>query len=249
VQAGAALGTSLVVLASEATTPIGLNLSSADVGDEGLYCCFSPRARPSPQLEPHVSAAVESEVITDASVSMLNLEVDALGASKVAFTTSSLEPSQPLVSMHSSSSLSSIAEGEPIARDVLPMLHIMPELEERCASMALPLSVGEHTKVDSSATLTSPERLDVTTSPIPPLTEHNPDALLVKEVCDLLSGLETAIPGLGRAIACLLTGTPIKGKSTKASDYPRTSFQKEKSLKCKDKKSGVKGKHTRLLDG
>jgi hypothetical protein len=77
----------------------------------------------------------------------------------------------------------------------------------------------------------------------------NPDALLAKEVCDLLSGLETANPGLGRAIVCLLTGTPIKDKSTKASDYPRTSFHKEKSLKCKDKKSGVKGKHTRLLYG
>jgi hypothetical protein len=148
-----------------------------------------PRARPSPQLEPHVSAAIESEVIADVSVSMLNIEVDAL------------EPSQPLVSMQSSSSLSSIAEGEPIARDVPPVLHIMPELDGHCASMALPLSIVEHTKVDSSATLIFPERLDVTTSPIPPSMAHNPDALLAKEVCDLLSGLETAIPGLGRAIA------------------------------------------------
>jgi hypothetical protein len=184
-----------------------------------------------------VSSVVESEVIADISVSMLHLEVDALGASKVASAMPSLEPSQPRVSKHS------IDEGEPIARDVPPVLHIMPELEERCASMALPLSVVELTKVDSSTTLISPERAVVTTSSIPPSTTHTSDALLAKEVCDLLSGLETAIPGLGRAIACLLTGTPIKGKCKKVSDYPRTGIQKEKSLKCKEKKRGVKA-HT-----
>jgi hypothetical protein len=70
---------------------------------------------------------------------------------------------------------------------------------------------------------------------------HNPDALLAKEVCDLLSGLYIAIPGLGRVIACLLTGTPIKGKNKKVGDCSRTGM-KEKLLKCKDKKSGVIGK-------
>jgi hypothetical protein len=69
---------------------------------------------------------------------------------------------------------------------------------------------------------------------------HKSDALFVKELCDLLSGLETAIPGLGRAIACLLTGAPIKGKIKKVGDCTRTSIRKEKSLRCKDKKSGAK---------
>jgi hypothetical protein len=54
--------------------------------------------------------------------------------------------------------------------------------------------------------------------------------------------LDTAISGLGRAIACLLTGTSIKGKSEKVGDCPRTGMRKEKSLKCKDKKSDVIGK-------
>jgi hypothetical protein len=75
---------------------------------------------------------------------------------------------------------------------------------------------------------------------------HNPDALLAKELCDHLSGLETAIPGLGRAIACLLTGTPIKGKIKKVGDCSRTGIQKEKSLRCKDKKTGAKKIH---IDG
>jgi hypothetical protein len=85
------------------------------------------------------------------------------------------------------------------------VLQIMPKLPELCASPALPLSV-EHKKVDSSATLNSHVQSEVTSLPIPPPVAHNPDALFAKELCDLLSGLETAIHGLGRAIACLLTG-------------------------------------------
>jgi hypothetical protein len=133
------------------------------------------------------------------------------------------------------SSIPSIAEGELLS----PVLQIMPELPELCVSPTLPLSV-EHTKVDSSATLSSHVRSEVTSLPIPPPMAHNPDALLVKELCDLLSGLETAIPGLGKAIACLLTGTPIKGKIKKVGDCSRIAIQKEKSLRCKDKKSGAK---------
>jgi hypothetical protein len=100
----------------------------------------------------------------------------------------------------------------------------------------------EHTKVDTSATLSSPKRSDATSSPIPTPVVHNPDDDLAKEVCDLLSGLETAIPGLGRAIACLLTGTTIKGKSKTTGDCPQNGIRKEKSLRCKDKKSGAIGK-------
>jgi hypothetical protein len=62
----------------------------------------------------------------------------------------------------------------------------------------------------------------------------------VKELCDLLSDLETAISRLGKAIACLLTGAPIKGKIKKVGDCSRIAIQKEKSLTCKDKKSGAK---------
>ena len=43
-----------------------------------------------------------------------------------------------------------------------------------------------------------------------------PDAIFAKELCDLLASVEVARPGLGRSIACLLTGTPIRGKQKKA---------------------------------
>jgi hypothetical protein len=79
----------------------------------------------------------------------------------------------------------------------------------------------------------------VTFSPVPPPAAHNPDALLAKELCVQLSGLETAIPGLGRMIACLLTGTPIKDKIKKVGDCHRTGLRKEKYLRSKDKKSGA----------
>ena len=43
----------------------------------------------------------------------------------------------------------------------------------------------------------------------------NSNALFAKELCDLLASVDVARPGLGRSIACLLTGTPIRGKSKK----------------------------------
>ncbi|KAM0876896.1 hypothetical protein ACQ4PT_035860 [Festuca glaucescens] len=58
VRAGAALDKSLVV--PDVSSLTELNVRSTDVGEEGLYGGFSPRSRPSPQLEPHV---LESEDI------------------------------------------------------------------------------------------------------------------------------------------------------------------------------------------
>ena len=137
------------------------------------------------------------------------------------------------------SSAPATTEGEASATVVAPVLQIMPDLEELCASTALPVSVEQVVKVDSPETLSLPERLDVVSEPIPPSPSHNSDALFAKELCDLLSAVEVAIPGCGRAIACLLTGTTTKGKS-KIGDCPRSS--KEKSLRCKGKKSGTVGK-------
>jgi hypothetical protein len=65
---------------------------------------------------------------------------------------------------------------------------------------------------------------------------HNPDALLTKELRDLLSGLETAIRGLGRAIACLLIGTPIKDKIKKVGDCSRTGIGKRSHSGVKTRK-------------
>ena len=43
----------------------------------------------------------------------------------------------------------------------------------------------------------------------------NSNALFAKELCDLLASVEVARPGLGRSIACLLTGTPVRDKQKK----------------------------------
>jgi hypothetical protein len=66
--------------------------------------------------------------------------------------------------------------------------------------------------------------------------------LFLQEVCDFLNNFGAAIPRSGRAIACLLSGTKIKGKIKKeVGDFPGASIRKVKSLKCKEKKSGVVG--------
>lgn len=93
--------------------------------------------------------------------------------------------------------------------------------------------LGEQLEVNS------PERSDAAFVTIPAPSTHNSDVLFAKELCDLLNSLENAIPGCGRAIACLLTGTSTKGKSKKVGDRPQTTFRKEKSIRCKEKKIGA----------
>jgi hypothetical protein len=101
------------------------------------------------------------------------------------------------------------------------VLQTMPELQELCATPDLALSM-EHVKVDDPVILSLPERLDVGSTPISPWPPPNSDALFAEKICDLLNKLDVVIPGLGRAIACLLSGTTLKGKSQKVSSdrYP-----------------------------
>jgi hypothetical protein len=90
--------------------------------------------------------------------------------------------------------------------------------------------------MDAPATLRSPKESDVAPTPIPPSPPHSP----AEEICDLLSKLDVAIPGLGRSIACLLTGAPITEKIKKVGGGPRNGIRK-KSLGCKDNKSAATG--------
>ncbi|KAM3294795.1 hypothetical protein ACQJBY_037589 [Aegilops geniculata] len=89
---------------------------------------------------------------------------------------------------------------------VTPVLQIMPELRELCGGSVLPLSIEQPKVMPVS---------DMTIEPIVLAPTSNPDALFAKELCDLLASVEVARPGLGRSIACLLTGTPIRGKQKK----------------------------------
>jgi hypothetical protein len=127
-------------------------------------------------------------------------------------------------------SVSSTVEGKAIPEVVTPVLQIMPELQELGTSPGLPLTM-EHVKVDVTASLSLPEKSDVAPTPIPPSPPHSTDALVAEEICNLLSRLDVLIPDLGRSIACLLTGMPIKGKIKKMGDGLRTVTRKEKSLR------------------
>jgi hypothetical protein len=142
----------------------------------------------------------------------------------------------PRVADTSSLPVSSTIEGAEISEVMAPVLQIMPELRELGTVTDLPPTVA-HVKVDVPATMCLPEQSHVAHTPIPSPPPHSPDALFAEEICDLLSKLDVAIPGLGRSIACLLTGTAIKGKNKKVGDGPRTGVRKEKSLRRKDNKN------------
>ena len=91
-----------------------------------------------------------------------------------------------------------------------------------CQALAtLPLGVLERRVLDGGA-LPSPATVEqvmpvsgMTIEPSVVAPTPNPDALFAKELCDLLASVDVARPGFGRSIACLLTGTPIRGKQKK----------------------------------
>ncbi|XBH96055.1 hypothetical protein VPH35_086524 [Triticum aestivum] len=136
-------------------------------------------------------------------------------------------------------------EGEATAEVVSQMLQIMPELHVLCGEPVSPLSMEqlrldslqtlEPCQASNNLPLNIMERrvLDVVAIPsyvtigqvmlasgmtIEPLVlapTSNSNALLTKELCDLLASVEVARPGLGRSIACRITGAPIKDKQKK----------------------------------
>jgi hypothetical protein len=57
-----------------------------------------------------------------------------------------------------------------------------------------------------------------------------------------------ANPGIGRAIACILTRDTIKSKSKKVSDCPCIGIQKEKSLRRKERRVALQESRMRLFD-
>jgi hypothetical protein len=152
------------------------------------------------------------------------------------------------LSLSAMPSMPSSIEGEAIAVVVALMLQIMPDLQEICASSSLPLS-GEHVKMDSLVTLCSRDPSDVISAPIPPTSALSPDALFAKDLCDVLSKLEAAIPRYGRAIACLLTGLAIKSKGKTVGDCPGPAPRRRSFLGAKARGMMPLERCPRLLDG
>jgi hypothetical protein len=147
---------------------------------------------------------------------------------------------------------------DPIVVDAAPVLQILPELQRMCEVPVLPPS-SEHLKVDSLVTSvvaalasttpplepspmttfeegTAPDRVAMQShESIEQVASSSDEVNKAEEICELLSKLDVVIPGLGRSIACLLTGTPIKDKIKNMCGGPQNGIQ-NKSLGCKDKK-------------
>jgi hypothetical protein len=146
---------------------------------------------------------------------MLHLQVDLLGTSTVASTPPSVEPSY-------------IGD------------KILPKLKELC---------GE-SSVASMVELGSLESVEVAMTSLPPASEEpdfvgtggvlapNSEALLGKELCDLLVRMEAANLGYGKEIACVLAGKASKGLIRKV----------EKSLRSKRKNRIITIKLLQLLE-
>jgi hypothetical protein len=111
VSARAALGTFPV--APKASSPIELNVGSTDVGEDGLYGGFFPRAMPCELPQTNVVDFSKSEIMAPVMLvmpelqelhgqsapplSIVHLEVDSLGSSVVASMPPSSEPTHPLI--------------------------------------------------------------------------------------------------------------------------------------------------------
>ena len=107
-----------------------------------------------------------------------------------------------------------------------------PPMEPCQVSNILPLDVMESGVLDAVVVPSSMSIGQVmpvsgmTTEPLVLAPTPNSNALFAKELCDLVASVEVARPGLGRSIACLLTGMPIR----------------DKQKKVVNRKSGAKGK-------
>ncbi|XBJ24031.1 hypothetical protein VPH35_002000 [Triticum aestivum] len=100
------------------------------------------------------------------------------------------------------------------------------------APATLPLGVLERGVLDGGA-LPSPATIEqvmpvsgMTIEPSVVAPTPSPDALFAKELCDLLTSVDVARPGLGRSIACHLTGTPIRGKQKKGGKGKSSAIDK-----------------------
>ncbi|XBH92908.1 hypothetical protein VPH35_083943 [Triticum aestivum] len=187
-------------------------------GDE-LHGRFFPRARAS--SPPLASEGLDNDVVVTSVLQIMpelrelcggpvlplcveQLQVDPPKISSVALPpTSPLESSQ-IVDAEESSDLDGAISRSPksIGRQALVIERGVPDV------VALPSSATIEQVMPVSDMAIEPSVLAPTPTP-------NSNALFAKELCDLLASVEVARPGLGRSIACLLTGTPIRGKQKK----------------------------------
>jgi hypothetical protein len=111
---------------------------------------------------------------------------------------------------------------------MVPVMKIMPELQELCGEPSSPTSMVQTSAVASTphpVMLSHHDEKVIEACALDP----NSEALFARELCDLLASLEVAIPGSRKEIACLLAEQTSRDKIQKVKDY----------LRIKSKKSGA----------
>jgi hypothetical protein len=181
--------------------------------EECIFGCFSPLAKSCSSQRPDVSVASRS--VDMAPVIQIMPELQELCG----------EPSPPLSLVHLQVDLPHVdSRGTSV---------VVPELQQQelCGESftELPTKLGS-LEVSTAAMTSSLPSCEPCQRPAfvdsGEVLTPNSEVLFGKEICDLLIGLEAAIPGYGKDIACVLTG--------KASDAMIRKV--EKSLRSKRKK-------------
>ena len=189
--------------------------------DVDLYGCFSPRAS---GFSPRVGSSSTPQVL---------LDFEGVASVEVVSPVLQIMPELQMLSgeLVSPLSMEQLKLDSPQASKV-DLVSSPPPMEPYQASNSLPLDVMESGVLDavvvpSSVTIGQVMPVSgMTTEPLVLAPTPNSNALFAKEHCDLLASVEVARPGLGRSIACHLTGTPIRDKQKKVGN----------------RKSGAKGK-------
>ncbi|KAM3335554.1 hypothetical protein ACQJBY_029825 [Aegilops geniculata] len=189
--------------------------------DVDLYGCFSPRAS---GFSPRVGSSLTPQVLPD---------FEGVASVEVVSPVLQIMPELQMLSgeLVSPLSMEQLKLDSPQASEV-DLVSSPPPMETCQASNSLPLDVMESGVLDAAVVPSSMIIGQVmpvsgmTTEPLVLAPTPDSNALFAKELCDLLASVEVARPGLGRSIACLLTGTPIRDKQKKVGN----------------RKSGAKGK-------
>ncbi|XBJ19093.1 hypothetical protein VPH35_010119 [Triticum aestivum] len=189
--------------------------------DVDLYGCFSPRAS---GFSPRLGSSSTPQVLQD---------FEGVASVEVVSPVLQIMPELQMLSgeLVSPLSMEQLKLDSPQDSKV-DLVSSPPPMEPCQASNSLPLDVMESGVLDAVVvplSVTIGQVMPVsgmTTEPLVLAPTPNSNALFAKELCDLLASVEVARPSLGRSIACLLTGTPIRDKQKKVGN----------------RKSGAKGK-------
>jgi hypothetical protein len=125
----------------------------------------------------------------------------------------------------------SVSESAVITKVVAPVLQVMPELQELCGELSVVLPV-ELRSLEASVVNMAPSPPPLRPCQAPAIVDSggvlapNSEALFGKELCDLLVNLDTASPGYGMKIACVLAGKAFEDMIKKVENSPRSERKK-----------------------